>query len=151
MSIFLESAADQSAFATHERLRHSLQLSTRAEQTLFLVQLSVPTFRLDLVRKEQCTNVCTKTTAIPVLSETAKNQNWFLNCTRVEKHSNCSSFWKFICHQSSSVVLESCSTCCVDSRIKQRYLLFWIRDWTGVKLCATVKKQILGTCLLPHG
>ena len=84
---------------------------------------------------------CTKITPGPLLSETAKRQNWFLNCTRVEKHSNCTSFWKFVCHQSSSVVLESCSTCCVDSRIRQRYLLSWIRDWTGVKLCATVKKH----------
>ena len=28
-------------------------------------------------------------------------------------------------------------------------LLSWIRDWTGVRLCATVKKQILGISLSP--
>ena len=83
--------------------------------------------------------------------KTAKRQNWFLNGTRVEKHSNCSSFWKFACHQSSSVMLEYCSTCCVDSTIRQRYLLSWIREWTGVKLRTTVKKQILGTSLSPCG
>ena len=27
----------------------------------------------------------------------------------------------------------------------------WIREWTGVKLCATVKKEILGTSLSPYG
>ena len=30
-----------------------------------------------------------------------QERDWFLNCSRVEKHSNCSSFWKFVCHQSS--------------------------------------------------
>ena len=57
-------------------------------------------------------------------SSLGKRQNWFLKCTRVEKNSNCSSFWKFVCLQSSSVMLESCSTCCVDSQIRQR-CLFW--------------------------
>ena len=75
------------------------------EQTLFLVQMCLAVFRLDLVRKEQCTNVCTMITPVALLSETTKRQNWFLNWTRVEKHSNCSSFWKFVCHQSSSVML----------------------------------------------
>ena len=28
-----------------------------------------------------------------------------------QKHSNCPSFWMFICHQSSSVMLESSSPC----------------------------------------
>ena len=69
--------------------------------------------------------------------------------TSVHESSRTESFvcplWEFVCHQSSSVMLESCSTCCVDCRIWQRYLLSWIRDWTGVKLCATVKKQTLGT------
>ena len=51
-----------------------------------------------------------------------------------------------------SVLLEVCmlassSTCSVDSRIRQLYLLSWIRDWTGVKLRTTVKKQILCTSL----
>ena len=40
---------------------------------------------------------------------------------------------------------------CVDARIRQQYLFSWIRDWTSVKLCATVKKQILGTSLSPCG
>ena len=30
-------------------------------------------------------------------------------------------------------------------------LLSRILDWTGVKLCATVKKQILGISLSPYG
>ena len=86
-----------------------------------------------------------------LLSETTKRQDGFLNRTRVEKHSNCPSFWKFVCHQSSSVMLESSSTCCVDSRITQRYLLSSIREWTGVQLCSTVKKRTLGTNLSPCG
>ena len=86
-----------------ERLRHT-HTSCRQrgnhhpfdkEQTLFLVQLCLAVFRLDLVRKEQCTSVCTKITPVLLLSETTKRQNWFLNYTRVEKHSNCSSFWSF--------------------------------------------------------
>ena len=44
-------------------------------------------------------------------------------------------------------MLASSSTCSVDSRIRQLYLLSWIRDWTGVKLRTTVKKQILCTSL----
>ena len=35
------------------------------EQTLFLVQLCVATFRLGLVRREQCSSVCTKITPVP--------------------------------------------------------------------------------------
>ena len=99
------------------------------EQTLFIVQLCLAVFRLDLVRKEQCTSVCTKITPVPLLNDTTKRQNWFLNCTRVEKHSNCSSFWKFVCHHSSSVMLESSSTCSVDFRIRQRYL-FVLDTWS---------------------
>ena len=49
------------------------------------MQLCLAVFRLDLARKEQCTNVCTKITPVPLLSETTKRQNWFLNCSRVEK------------------------------------------------------------------
>ena len=51
-------------------------------------------------------------------------------------------------------MLESTSTCCVDSRIKQRYFLSWILDWTCVKLCTAVTKQVLCTSLSPcekHG
>ena len=55
----------------------------------------VASFRLGLVKKEQCSNICTKITPIHLLSETAKRLNWFLNFTRVDKYSNCSSFWKF--------------------------------------------------------
>ena len=150
----LPASADPLAFATLDRLRHSHQLSTRAQptsQTLFLVQLCLAVFRLDLVKKEQCTSVCTKNTPVLLLSETTKRQNLFLNCTRLEKHSNCWSFWKFVCHQSSSVVLESCSTCSVDSRIRQQYLLSWIRDQTSVEVCTTVKKQLLCASLSPCG
>ena len=64
----------------------------------------------------------------------------FLNLTRMEKHSNCPSFWKFECHQSSSVMLESSSTCCVDPRIRQRYFLSWILDWTCVN-CAPLSRN----------
>ena len=76
---------------------------------------------------------------------------WYLNLTRMEKHSNCPSFCKFECHQSSSVMSESSSTCCVDSRIKQRYFLSCILVWTCVNLCTTVKKHILCTSLSPCG
>ena len=84
----LPASADSLAFVTLERLRHSHQLSTRAQPSLtknklFLAQLCLAVFRLDLVRKELCTSVCTKITSIPLLSETTKRQNWFLNCTRV--------------------------------------------------------------------
>ena len=112
-----------SDFVTHTICRQGRnQHPFDKEQTLFLVQLCLAVFRLALVKKEQCTSVCTKITPVPLLSETTLRQNWFLTCTRVEKHSNCKSFKKFVCHQSSSVMLESSSTCSVDSRIKQRYL-----------------------------
>ena len=62
-----------------------------------------------------------------------------------------SSFWKFQPHQTSSVMLEASSTRCVDSRIKQRYSLSWILDRTCVKLCTTIKKQILRNSLSPCG
>ena len=61
--------------------------------------------------------------------------NWFLHCTRVQKHLICSSFWKFVCHQSPSVVLGSSSTCSVNSKIRQRHFLSWILDRTCEKLC----------------
>ena len=40
---------------------------------------------------------------------------------------------------------------CGFQEIKQRYILSWNRNWTGVKLCATVKKQTLGTRLSHYG
>ena len=50
-------------------------------------------------------------------------------------------------------MLESCSTRSVDSKIRQVYDVSLIRDWTGLKLCTTVKNQILSTSLRPcrHG
>ena len=124
------------------------------EHTLFLVQLRLAVLGLDLVRKEQCACICTKITPILLLSETAKRDDGFLNIVRMEKNSNCPSFWKFVCHQSSSVVLESScwkfeshqtssvmleanSTRCVDSKIKQRCYLSWILDRTRARLCIT--------------
>ena len=74
-----------------------------------------------------------------------------LALTRTQKHSNCPSLWKFECNQSSSVMLVARSTRFVDSRIKQRYFLSWILDRTCLKLCTTVKKQILRTSLSPCG
>ena len=62
-----------------ERLRHSHQ--GRNQHPLFLVQLCLAVFRQDLVKKKQCTSVCTKITPVLLLSETNKRQNWFLNCT----------------------------------------------------------------------
>ena len=105
----IPASADPSASVTLERLRHSQQLSTKAQPTsLRQTTTSLPCATVfGIVRQEQCTSVCTKITPVLMLSETTKRQNWFLNCTRVEKHSNCSSFWKFVCHQSSSVMLES--------------------------------------------
>ena len=104
-----------SDFVTHTCCRQGRnQHPSDKEQTLFLVQLCLAVLYLGLVKKEQCTSVCTKITPVPLLSKTTKRQNWFLNCTRVEKDSNCSCLWKFVCHQSSSVMLGSRSTCCVD-------------------------------------
>ena len=80
-----------SDFVTHTCCRQGRnQHPFDKEQTLFLVQLCLAVLYLGLVRKEQCTNVCTKITPVPLLSDTTKRQNWFLNCKRVEKHSNCS-------------------------------------------------------------
>ena len=103
-----------SDFITHSSCRQGRNHRPFDKEHTLFVQLCVAAFRLGLVKKEQCSSICKKITPVLLLSETAKRQNWFLNCTRVEKHSNCSSFWKFEFHQSSSVVLESCSTCCVD-------------------------------------
>ena len=44
------------------------------EQTLFLEQLCVATFGLGIVKKEQCSSICTKITPVPLLSETAKTK-----------------------------------------------------------------------------
>ena len=57
------------------------------EQTFFLVQLCLAVFRLDLVRKEQCTSVCTKITPVPLLSETTKRQNYTWESTRIVRTS----------------------------------------------------------------
>ena len=93
-----------SGFVTHSSCRQGRnQHHLDKEQTVFLVRPCLTVFRLDLVRKEQCTSVCAKITPVPVLSNTTKRQDGFLNLTRVEKHSNCPSFWKFECHQSSKV------------------------------------------------
>ena len=80
-----------SDFITHSNCRQGRNHRPfDKEQTLFLVQLCVCMFRLGHVWKEQCSNICTKITPVPLLSETAKKQNWFLNCRRLEKHSNLS-------------------------------------------------------------
>ena len=117
-----------------ERLRHAHQLSDKGAT-------NIPVTKNKLSSLCNCVWLCfvwilsgknsvpvSEITPVPLLSETNKRQNWFRNCTRVEKHSNCSSFWKHVCHQASSVMLESSSTCGVDSRIKQRYLLSWMRE-----------------------
>ena len=39
------------------------------------LQLCLTVFRLDLVRKEQCTSRCTKITPVPLLSERTKRQD----------------------------------------------------------------------------
>ena len=89
-------------------------------------------FCLDLVREEQCTSVCTKITPIPVLSETTKRQDGFLNLTHVEK-----------CM--SQVGLRHVG---VELRLRCGFqdqatvLLSWTLDRTCVMLCTTVKKQI---------
>ena len=122
-----------SNFATHTSCRQGRnQHPFDKEQTLFHVQLCSAKFRLDFVKREQCTSVCTKITPVSLLSE---RQNWFLNCTRVERHSNCSSFWKFCM---SPVVLlhvgvELHLQCAFSDQAT--VLLSWIRDRTSVKLC----------------
>ena len=75
-----------SDFVTHTSCRQGRnQHPFDKEQTLFLVQLCLAVFRLDLAKKEQCINVCTKITPVPLLRETTKRQNWFLNCSRLDK------------------------------------------------------------------
>ena len=69
-----------SDFTTHSRCRQGRNHRPfDKEKTLFLVQLCVATFRLGLVKEEVCSSVCTKITPKPLLSETAKRQNLFLN------------------------------------------------------------------------
>ena len=117
----------QSTSVTLERHRHSRQVSPKAPsaslekgQTVFLVQLCLAVLDQDLVRKEQCTCVCAKITAVPLLSETTKREDGFLNIARMGQHSGCPSFCKFECHQTPSVTLEGSSTRCVESRIWHR-------------------------------
>ena len=47
--------------------------------------------------------------------------------------------------------MEASSTRCVDSRIMQRKSLSWMLGRSCVKLCATVKKQLLCTGMSPYG
>ena len=81
----------------------------------------------------------------PAERDNQERENGFLNIARMEKHSDCPSFWKFESYQMSSVMLEASSTRCVHSKTT----LSWTLDRTCVKLCATVKKQILFTSLSP--
>ena len=69
----------------------------------------------------------------------------------MKKHSDCPSFRKCVSNHVSSVMMETSSTRCVDTRIRQRYSLSWILDRTCVKLCTTVKQRILCTSLSPCG
>ena len=149
----IPTSVDQSAFAILERLRHSHQLSTRAQPTSLRQRTSslscatvLAVFRLDLVRKELCTNVCTKISPVPLLNETTMRQNWHLNCTRVEKHSNCLSFWKSVCHHRPPPSSWSRAPIAVwIPGSANGTFLSWILDRTCVNVCTTVKKQILCT------
>ena len=62
-------------------------------------------------------------------------------------HSDCSSFWMFESHQTSSIMLDASSTRCVDCTIRQQYSSSWILDRTCVTLCTSDKKQVLCTSL----
>ena len=88
-----------SDFITHSSCRQGRNHRPFDKEQTFLVQLRVATFRLGLVQKEQCASICTKITPVPLLSETAKRQDWFLHCTRGEKYSDCSSFWNRLGHK----------------------------------------------------
>ena len=87
----LPASADPSAFATLERLRHSHHRQGRTqhpfdkEQTLFLVQLCLAVFRLVLVQKEQCTNVCAKITPIHLLERNNQETRWVVEPHTHEK------------------------------------------------------------------
>ena len=62
-----------SDFVTHTSCHQGRnQHPFEKEQTLFLVQLYLAVFRLELAKKEQCTSVCTKITPVLLLSETNK-------------------------------------------------------------------------------
>ena len=41
------------------------------------------------------------------------------------EHSDCSSFWMFESHQTSSIMLEKSSIHCVNSTVRQWYSLSW--------------------------
>ena len=69
-----------------------------------------------------------------------KKTGWFFWLSHLwKKSTRIVSLWKLRCRQSSSVIFESDSTYCVDSRINKCFLS-WILDWPYVKLCTTVKK-----------
>ena len=150
----------QSASVTLERHRDSHQLSPRVPSaSLWQRTNSLPC--ATVFGRVVCLDSCQERTvymclredhsSTPAERDNQEREDRFLNLTRMEKHSNCPSFWKFECHQSSSVMLEASSTRCVDSRIKQRYFLSSILDRTCAKLCTTVKKQTLCTSLSPCG
>ena len=124
-----------------------MTIPLKKEQTLFLVQLCLATFRLDLVRKEQCTSVCTKIYYSNTPAERHNEERMGFGTSHAWKSTRILSVLLEVLNLTkTSSVLEASSNR-VDSRIKQRYSLSWILDQTCVKLCTAVKKQILCTSL----
>ena len=138
--------ADQSTSVTLERHRHSHQLSTNTFPcaTVFgcVVSRSCQERTMYLSLGENHSGTAAE-------REKTKRDDGFLNLARIEKHASCPSFWKFECYQHPPSCWKASSTRCVDSRIKQRcsLSLSWILYRTCVKLCTSVKKQILSTSL----
>ena len=132
----LPALVGQSAFATPERHLHS------EKHTFFFVQLSLAVLCWNVVRKEMCIGVSSQITPTPLLCETTKRDDeWVVEHRTHEKHSDCSSFWQLESYQTSSIMSETNSARCVNSRVRQWYSLSWKLDSTCVTLCTTVRKM----------